>query len=123
MSLPLRHALKVAVTCTILVTAACVATQTKVAPLAIGSQVAVNGTILSIDTDPWAYDGNAVVSLQTAANGPMHVQLPARWNLCKAGSVNVAALTVGQAVRAVGTLIAVGEMVVCERAEHRLAPL
>ena len=122
MSLHLRRTLIVAMTAAILVTTACVATPVKVVPLAVGAQVAVDGTILAIDTDPWAYDGNAVVSLQTAAYGPMHVQLPARWNLCKAGSVNVAALKVGQAVRAVGTLIAAGEIVVCERAEHRLAP-
>lgn len=122
MSLHLRRTLIVAMTAAILVTAACVATQAKVVPLAVGAQVAVDGTILAIDTDPWAYDGNAVVSLQTAANGPMHVQLPARWNLCKAAPVDVAALTVGQDVRAVGTLIAAGEIAVCERAEHRLAP-
>ncbi|MGV8943301.1 hypothetical protein [Thermomonas sp.] len=122
MSLHLRRTLIVAITTAILTTSACVATPGKVAPLAIGAQVAVDGTILAIDTDPWAYDGNAVVSLQTAANGPMHVQLPARWNLCKSGPVNVAALKVGQDVRVVGTLIAAGEISVCERAEHRLAP-
>lgn len=122
MSLHLRRTLIVAMTIAILVTAACVATRAKVEPLAIGAQVAVDGTILAIDTDPWAYDGNAVVSLRTAANDPMHVQLPARWNLCKAAPVNVAAMKVGQNVRAVGTLIAAGEMSVCERAEHRLAP-
>lgn len=122
MSRHLRRTLVAAMTASILVTAACVSTPGKVAPLTVGSQVALDGTIVAIDTDPWAYDGNAVVSLQTAASGPMHVQLPARWNLCKSGPVNVAALKVGQNVRVVGTLIAAGELAVCERAEHRLAP-
>ena len=122
MSLHLRRALIVAMTTAILATSACATTQVDGAPLTVGAEVAVDGTILSIDTDPWAYDGNAVVSLQTAANGPMHVQLPARWNLCKAAPVDTAALKVGQEVRAVGTLVATGEITVCEGAEHRLAP-
>lgn len=122
MSLHLRRTRLAAIACTILATAACVATPAKVIPLAAGAQAAVDGTIVAIDTAPWAYDGNAVVMLQTAARGPVEVHLPARWNLCKAGSVNVAALTVGQAVHAVGTVGADGELVVCERAEHRLAP-
>jgi hypothetical protein len=122
MPLYLRRTLIVAIAAAILVMAACVATPGKVAPLAVGSEVTVNGTILAIDTDPWAYDGNAVVSLQSAASGPMHVQLPARWNLCNSTPVNVAALKVGQNVRVVGTLIAAGEIAVCQRAEHRLVP-
>lgn len=122
MSLVLRRALIVAMTTAILATSACATTQANGAPLTVGAEVAVDGTILSIDTDPWAYDGNAVVSLQTAANGLMNVQLPARWNLCKAAPVDTAALKVGQEVRAVGTLVATGELAVCERPEHRLAP-
>lgn len=108
--------------CTILSTAACVATLGKVVPLGVGSQAAVEGTITAIDTKPWTYDANAVVLLQTAANGAVQVQLPARWNLCKAAPVNLDALAVGQAVRAVGKVGADGELVVCEGAEHRLAP-
>lgn len=123
MSLHLRRAWLGTLACTILATAACVATPAKLVPLADGDQVAVEGAIVAIDTKPWAYDGNAVVLLQTAVNGPVEVHLPARWNLCKAAPVNMSALTVGQAVRAVGTVGADGEVVVCERAEHGLAPL
>lgn len=123
MFLHLRGTWLGAIACMILATTACVATPAKVVPLAVGGQAAVEGTITAIDTKPWTYDANAVVLLQTAVNGTVEVQLPARWNLCKAAPVNMAALTVGQAVRAVGKVGADGALVVCEAAEHRLAPL
>ncbi|MGV8942268.1 MAG: hypothetical protein ACOH1P_12180 [Lysobacter sp.] len=85
-----------------------------------GGQFSVDGTIASIDTKPWTYDGNAVVLLDTAAHGRVSVQLPARWNLCKATQVDVGSLAVGQRVHAVGTVTADRDLVVCENAEHRL---
>lgn len=83
-------------------------------------QATVEGTIAAIDTQPWAYDGNAVVLLETAAGRQVSVQLPARWNLCKAAPVDVASLAVGRRARAVGTVTAEDELVVCERAGHRM---
>lgn len=123
MSLLLRRTWLGTTACMILATAACVATPVKLVQMAAGSQVAVEGTIVTIDTKPWAHDGNAVVLLQTAVNGKVQVHLPARWNLCKAAPVNVSALMLGQVVQAVGTVGPDGEVVVCDRAEHRLAPL
>ncbi len=112
-----------------LLTAACIALATvgcastvPASALTVGSQATADGTIVSIDTQPWTYDGNAVVLLDTGSSGRVSVQLPARWNLCKAGPVDVTALAVGQRVQAIGTVTAAGELVVCERAEHRLAP-
>lgn len=90
------------------------------AALAPGSQATLEGTIASIDTKPWTYDGNAIVLVETAAHGAVPVQLPARWNLCKAAPVDVAAMRAGQRVRAVGSVTDDGHVVVCERAEHRL---
>ena len=58
--------------------------------LVVGSQATVDGSIASIDTKPWTYDGSAVVLLDTATQGRVAVQLPARWNLCKAPPVEVA---------------------------------
>jgi len=92
------------------------------APLQAGSQIAIEGTIASIDTAPWAYDGNAVVRIDTSDRGRVVVQLPARWNLCKAPPVNMEALAVGVRVRAVGAAGAEGEVVVCQDESHRLAP-
>jgi hypothetical protein len=87
---------------------------------AMGTQATVDGTIASIDTQPWTYDGNAVVMLRTAAGRQVSVQLPARWNLCKAAPVDVASLNVGRRARVVGTVAAENVLVVCERAGHRL---
>ena len=85
-----------------------------------GSQASVDGTIAAVDMQPWTYDGNAVVILDTAAYGRISVQLPARWNLCKATSVDTASLAVGARAHAVGTVTADGEILVCEGADHQL---
>ena len=88
--------------------------------LVAGEEASIEGTVVSVDTDPWAYDGNAVVTVSTAA-GNIAVQLPARWNLCKAQPLgDVQALKPSDRVQAVGTVTAPGEMVVCAQPEHRL---
>ena len=46
----------------------CMTTPTA-APLVTGSQATVVGTIASIDTQPWTYDGNAVVLIDSAGQG------------------------------------------------------
>ena len=75
----------------------------------------------SVDTSPWAYDGNAVVTLATDAAGTVRVQLPARWNLCKAQPLeDVQALEPRDRVQVVGTVAAPGELVVCAEPGHRL---
>lgn len=119
MTLHPRHVVLAATACLALAAAGC-ATTTPVPALVAGGQATVDGTIASIDTKPWTYDGNAVVLLDTASNGQVSVQLPARWNLCKAGQVDVAALAVGHRAQAVGTVTEGGALVVCERVEHRL---
>jgi len=121
MSFHPRHAALGAAAGMTLIMAGC-ATAPSVSGLAAGSQVTIDGTIASINTDPWAYDGNALVLLDTATHGRVQVELPARWNLCKAVPVDVAKLAVGRRARAVGTVTDEGGVVVCERAAHRLAP-
>lgn len=91
-------------------------------PSAAGASV-IEGTIASIDTQPWAYDGNAVIRIDTADRGGVAVQLPARWNLCKTTPVDVEALAVGMRVRATGTAVGEGGLVVCEDPAHRLVPV
>ena len=88
--------------------------------LVAGQQATIEGTIASIDTKPWMYDGSAVVLLDTPTQGRVAVQLPARWNLCKAPQVEVTAFAAGQRARATGTVTDDLALVVCERAEHRL---
>lgn len=82
----------------------------------------VEGTITTIDLQPWTYDGNGVVTIDAGSRGRVAVQLPARWNLCKAAPVDVEALAVGMRVQAVGVLAGEG-LVVCEAPMHRLVPL
>lgn len=90
---------------------------------AAGGDVTIEGTIASIDTKPWTYDGHALVEVDVPAKGRVVVQLPARWNLCQAESVDVQALGVGMRVRAVGEAGDDGALTVCGRSTHRLLPL
>ena len=85
-----------------------------------GQEATIAGRVVAIDTDPWAYDGNAIVQVATDAHGIVQVHLPARWNLCAAPPLDVAALAVGDDVRASGTTGHEGELVVCGAATHFL---
>ena len=82
----------------------------------------IAGTIASIDLQPWTFDGNAVITVDTVDAGRVDVQLPARWNLCAASPVDVEALAVGMRVQAVGARAEDGALVVCGDAAHRLVP-
>ena len=89
--------------------------------IVVGQQVTIEGEVVSVDTNPWTYDGNAVVTISSTDAGTVNVQLPARWNLCKAPPPgDVQALNPHDRVQAIGTLTAPGELVVCAQPEHRL---
>lgn len=91
------------------------------APFAVGQEASFEGEIVSIDTSPWAYDGNAVVQVATIASGNIQVQLPARWNLCKAESFgDLQAFKPGDGVHVAGTVTGPGVVVVCEQPQHHL---
>lgn len=103
----------------LLALAACATAPDAGAPGA-GQQLRIEGKVVAVDTDPWAYDGNAVVTVDTGARR-VQVQFPARWNLCKAQPPgDLHALKPGDRVLAVGTSSAPGEMVVCEQPQHLL---
>lgn len=94
------------------------------AALATGSDVEFEGRLESVDTAPWAYDGNAKLVVGSTAHGDVAVELPARWNLCKATGIGDAGkFAVGDRVRVVGTVTAPGTVTVCEQAAHRIARL
>ncbi|MGH8060547.1 MAG: hypothetical protein ACREO7_00845 [Pseudoxanthomonas sp.] len=117
---PLRFVRLVVVTAALLALAACATAPTGGA-LVVGQQATIEGDVASVDTNPWTYDGNAVVTISTIDVGTVSVQLPARWNLCKAPPLgDVQALKPGDRVQVVGTVTAPGEMVVCSEPEHRL---
>lgn len=88
-----------------------------------GQEVTIEGKVASVNTDPWAYDGNAVVTVSTDA-GTVSVQLPARWNLCRAQPLDdIQGLRPDDRVQVVGTVTAPGEMVVCAQPQHRLTKM
>ena len=98
---------------------ACAAAPTRSA-LMVGQQAMIEGEVVRVDTGPWAYDGNAVITVSTNA-GAINIQLPARWNLCKAPPLDdVRSLKPRDRVQALGTVTAPGEMMVCDQPEHRL---
>ena len=89
--------------------------------LVVGQQARIEGEVVSVDTAPWAYDGNAVVTVASAGAGTVNVQLPARWNLCKAQPLDdVQALQPHDRVLAIRSVTAPGTLVVCEQPQHTL---
>jgi hypothetical protein len=89
--------------------------------LAPGEQATFEGRIVGVDTNPWAYDGNAVVTVATANSETVQVQLPARWNLCKAEAPgDVQGLRPDDHVQVAGTVTEAGTVVVCEQPQHHL---
>ena len=116
----LRASCYLAVTSMLLGLSACATAPTGPA-LVVGQQATFDAEVVQVDTTPWTYDGNAVVTVSSAAAGTVRVQLPARWNLCKAAPPDdVQALKTGDRVQVSGTVVAAGEVVVCEQAQHRL---
>ena len=116
---------RMALVAAMLAISACATAPPSTAPpgpaLVIGQQATIEGEVVSVDTAPWAYDGNAVVTVSTARAGIVSVQLPARWNLCKAQAPgDVQALKPGERVQAIGSVTAPDTLVVCEQPQHAL---
>lgn len=89
--------------------------------LKVGQQASLQGTLVSVDTAPWTYDGNAVILISTPDAGTVEVQLPARWNLCKAQAPgDVQALKPGDRMEVIGTVTAPKQLTVCAESQHRL---
>lgn len=113
-----RHGASIAVACAL---TACATAPTQTSSSLPGEQAAFDGRIVSVDTDPWAYDGNAVVTVATDDSATVQVQLPARWNLCKAEPLgDVQALMTNDRVHVAGTVTEAGTVVVCEQPQHHL---
>lgn len=109
---------------TVLSVAACTTVPSANRALIVGQEASIEGSVLSVDTAPWAYDGNAVVTVATVSSGTIKVQLPARWNLCKAQPhTGVQELRPRDRVRAVGTVAADNSLVVCTQPAHLLHKL
>ena len=111
---------RLAIVAALLSLCAC-ATSPDTGALVAGRQASIEGEIVSVDTTPWAYDGNAVVTVATASAGTVSAQFPARWNLCKAPAPgDLQALKPHDRVQITGTVTAPDALVVCAEREHRL---
>ena len=116
-----RHLVRLALCASFALLSACQTTPAADHALIAGTQASIEGTVQSVDTAPWAFDGNASVAVDTTAHGRVDVQLPARWNLCKAPAPpDPNTLKAGDRVRATGTVTEEGRLVVCEQTTHRL---
>ena len=104
-----------------LLATSCASPQVK--PAVAAGSTTIEGTIASIDLQPWTYDAYAVIEVDVPGQGRVAVQLPARWNLCKAQPVDVETLKMGVKVQAVGETRGAGALMVCTGAEDRLVPL
>jgi hypothetical protein len=114
------HAARLAAIAMLLALSACATVPTGNA-MVVGQRATFEGEVVSVNTDPWAYDGNAMVAVSTVGSGIVSVQLPARWNLCKAQPLgDVQALKPGDRVQVVGTATAPDEVVVCQQPQDRL---
>ena len=111
------HPAAIALGVALLATACTTSGEQPAAPTGITT---IEGTIVSVDTKPWAYDGHAVVQVDVGGRRWVSVQLPARWNLCKAQPVDVQALAVGKRVQAIGEAEGADTLVVCAEPSHRL---
>ena len=99
--------------------AACVRPEPAVDPPSDGPGE-VTGTVVSIDREPMAYDGDALIELATDA-GPVTVHVAARMNLCKASGLSlIGSLQVGDTVEVRGERSVDGSILPCASSEHAI---
>lgn len=90
------------------------------AAMQVGRDIAFTGTVASADFAPWAFDGSAVVRVDSP-QGRIAIELPARYNLCKAQGIGGAStLAVGMKVDVNGRVTAPGKVSVCESVSHHI---
>ena len=119
--LPGFHARIATLALALLVLSACVTRAPATDTLVTGQQASIKGEVVSVDTSPWTYDGSAVVVVSSTQAGNVRVQLPARWNLCKAPPLeDLNAFKAGDGVEVAGTVTAPDELVVCAEPGHYL---
>lgn len=90
-------------------------------PLTSDRQVVVEGRVVSIDASPMAYDGDAMVVLDSVSHGPLTVHLPARTNLCRAQGLGLLGeLRGGDRLQVEGLATGPADITVCQEPSHRL---
>lgn len=101
--------------------AGCAATGSAARPLAADQRVVVEGQVVSVDTSPMAYDGDALVMVTGTAHGAVTVHLPARRHLCKAQGLELLEeLKPGERIRVEGVATGPADIRLCQDAADRL---
>lgn len=90
-------------------------------PLASDRQVVAEGRVMSVDASPMAYDGCALVVLDSASHGPLTVHLHAGANLCRAQDLGLLGeLRIGDPLQVEGLATRPADITVCQEPPHRL---
>ncbi len=102
----------------------CTAPGQVLSPMAPEQQVVIEGRVSSVDTSPMAYDGDALVLLESDARGTVTVHVPARTNPCRAQGLGLLGLLQpGDRLRVAGKASGPRDITVCEQPSHRLQKL
>lgn len=81
----------------------------------------VVGTVVSVDREPMAYDGDAEIVVRTDDGRTVTVRIPARMNLCAAeGLARLDGLAAGDRVEVRGDVGPEGDVTPCTDAGHHL---
>lgn len=106
--------------CALLAAASCTHSPAS-AGLVQGQDIELRGRITSVDTSPWAYDGDGLAQVATEGHGAVTLHVPARTNLCRARGLGLFdQLRPGDRVRATGTVTGNAEVTVCVDPSQRL---
>ncbi len=87
----------------------------------VGAAATVSGTIVDINLDPMAFDGDGVLTIETAAGATARVFVAAQNNLCAAEGLDlIGNLAVGDRIEAVGDAVGSTNVRPCESEGHYL---
>lgn len=116
-----RHACRAMPAALLVMLAACAAPGGTMQPLAADRQAVVEGRVVSVDASPMAYDGDALVVLDSVSHGQLTVHLPARTNLCRAQGLGLLGeLRAGDRLQVEGLATGPADITVCQEPTHRL---
>lgn len=119
-----RRCSGVAVLTTLTLLSGCAVPGPAVQPMSPQQQVVLEGRVSSVDTSPMAYDGDALLLLESDSRGTVTVHVPARTNLCRAQGLGLLGqLQPGDRLRAEGQASGPRDITVCEHPSHRLQRL
>ena len=105
----------------LLLAVGCATTSAPDLVLETGSTTALSGTVVSVNLEPMAYDGDGVITIETEEGATARVFVAARMNLCAAEGLGlVGDLATGDRVEVQGRVMGGTNIRPCEGDEHYL---